>query len=222
MASREFNFEKDRVRKLLKRMNYDSKKKTLVFLDTGAIIDAEAELARWKCYNSEAKIEKIYQFLLDKGLELFVTSPIMDEVSNHHSHNRVNGRHEISEANFEMVKKLHSGYESFLQSVRCNERERDNIRRDVYWTSILAFDNDEKKGVIDPISRADREFISAAILARYSHFPYKSGVTGEMVVQSPDEVILLSPDTHSTKLINTLLDSQLGLNYDRIRSIESR
>jgi len=226
MKANEKDFMEGRIEKLLKRMNYEQGKKVLVFLDTGAIIDAEEELAKYKLYNSGAQIEKIYNSLLGRGLNLFVISPVFGEVLSHHNCNKVNGRAEISKQNFEIVSNLQSAYENFLQNIKNNDKDEiDAVRRDVYWASVFAFEEDKKKGERDPISHVDRELISSAAWARYAHVPfYSKNANGgiETVVQKPDEVIVLSPDSHVEKTITMMSINQLGLNYEGIRTVSSR
>ena len=186
-------------------MEFEPGKSTLVFLDNGAIIDAEAELTRWKFYDSSANIGKMYSLLQKPGINLYVTAPVFGETTNHYKHNRKGGRLEISEANYDIVKGLHGDYEKFLQNVQKNDKERDALRRDVYWASILAFEDDEKKKTRDPISYVDRDLVSSAVLAKYSHFPHHiKGKDGkiETIVKEPDKVVVLSPDSHVEKTIN--------------------
>ena len=223
MEPAQSEFIDERIEKLLKRIEFTPGKNIVVFVDTGAAIDAEGEFTRWKLQNSNAKLEKIYNSLFNKGLQLYVTAPVFEEMSRHHCTYVINGRPEISDSNFKIVERLHKDYESFLQNVHHNEMERDSVRRDVYWASYFAFKEDDKKGERDPISYVDREFISSAVLARYAHSPHNvknaSGVV-ERVVKRPDKVILLSPDSHVKKTIDMLLNIQP--QYDGIKTVSSR
>lgn len=225
----ENKFIGDRLKKLLRRMDHVPSKNTLVFVDTGAFIDAEDEVSTWRLCENGANFDSLYNYLHNSGLRLFVTEANLNESYMQYRHNKINGHSIIRPEHFKIIEGYHEDYKTFLNSVKGNELDEEQIRLDTHWASLLAFENGHKKKDRDPISLADKALVYEAVKARYSLYPHKVfGIGGNEreEVCTPESVIILSPDAHLDGMTRILTNGDIGFerrqNYDGIKAVKSR
>lgn len=210
---------KDRITRFRKLMLQHAGSNPLFFLDTGAIIDFEKEVKRWKLKDNRYNTRDYYAEL-SRGLQIYVTEKVIGEVARHHEHHFVNGFPEISQETMDIVSRFHSEYCRFLKEISINTADFERVRWDSYWACHFTFPEGCKKSYIDPISCTDRETVETAIWARYALDSNRNPITSSTVI---------SPDEHLIESIRTLTDQNSELlekigafGYVNVRVLTSR
>jgi len=204
-----------RLNKLAGKILVFAGENPLVFLDTGAIIDFEREIDRWKLAGLKISPVEFYKELFKRigRTPVYVTEHIYNESMVHNQHHVINGKREISDGTIDFISGLHSDYCSFLRDVQNNPYFYDNLRYHTYWAGKMAFDKYHKKNCLDPMSFADRELVSSALWARYASF-LKGG--NEVDVTSS---VIISPDCHVSEVSKVLVQN---FGYDGLEVVSSR
>lgn len=188
----------------------------IIFLDTGAIIDIETWVRRYRIKDKSHDINMWYNGIrADK--KILVTPQILGEVRDHHYHHKINGRPEISRESYDLAQKFYQEYLKFKKECKCSVHDIEQIRYDAYWATKLTFEGDEKKEVIDPMSNADIELIVNSVAAKHLCSTKDNPVTG---------MTILSSDRHIHDTIKMLRGehdkydrSYTGFNYQGIHSL---
>ncbi len=163
-----------------------------LFLDAGGVIELEHETHRRRSHGEAVSIGGFYQSLQATVPTIFVTEPVLQEVTNHHLHHRCNRRQEISGETLGYMSQFNSDYGDFCLRSRC-ARDLEQIGYDTYWASTLGFISDHKKSAIDPMSAVDRALVIASVAAQYS--------------ENFSEVFVLTSDRHVLRTIDVLTDT---------------
>lgn len=187
---------------------------SLVFLDTGAVIDFEVEIIGTSRLKDKSFSPSTFYSLLQRRLpKIFVTEHALQEIHRHQLH-RISRHPEISSETFDIVFQMHVDYIDFIRQISAVGRDLEQVRYDVYWAGKMAFEADHKKCCKDPISLPDREQIAAALWCRYTYGLNSHG--NERPVTSS---VIISPDCHFTRTVEFLTRN---LEYDSIGVVTSR
>lgn len=211
-----FSIER-RLDKLAGRILVFGGENPVIFLDTGAVIDFEKEMARWRLKDKRVSPDFFYKELQNRTgkIPFFVTELTQNEILKHYKFHSVNGNHEISPETFEITTAMHGDYCGHLRNVIHNFREIEQVRYDTYWAGHMAFDKNHKKSLIDPISLEDRALIASALWTRYTSVP------GKMRVEVPiSGSIIISPDEHISEVTRVLNSDKF--NYNGLEVVSSR
>ena len=231
----------DRLSVLGEQIRRNARDNTLIFLDTGAIIDFEQQGRVWRARDRES-LSSFYYALMGSGFPVFVNRRVYAETKRHATENFLNGRHEISPETMAFVHLMYKNFHKFLrQFVDRNDQPIDEVRYDVYWASQLALGQDPRSNGLDRISRTDKSLVAAAVWSRYAHLPGAVGMRdidggegGKKQDTVPiDGTIIISPDGHVREIVDLLTDrsavsydlqSDCGIKfgYDGIRVVSSR
>ncbi len=225
----ENKFIGERLKKLLRRMDHVPSKNTLVFVDTGAFIDAEQEVSTWRLCENGANFDSLYNYLHKSGLRLFVTESNLNESYKQYRYNKINGCPRIRPEHFKIIEGYHEDYKAFLNNVLGSELDEEQIRLDTHWASLLAFEKGHKKNDRDSISLADKNLVSEAVRAKYSVYPHRVFDVGGQPrdeISTPESVVILSPDEHLGGTVRVLTNRDIRLerrqHYDGIKVVTSR
>ena len=221
-----------RLDRLAGRMKKSAGNTCAVFLDTGAIIDFEREIERWKLKDSRVTPYDFYQDLTSRRMPLYVTVPICGEVLFHHKNHKLSGSPEISGETVELIMSMHQNYLDMLKRERVALRDSEQVGYDTYWASKMAFAEGHKKREMDPVSYADRDLVSSALWARYIRFPeedqkvFFETTSREEKLNGLSGVVILSPDSHIERLVNVLtgkdFESRGAFDYNGLYTFSSR
>ena len=129
-----------RLDRLAGRMKKSAGNTCAVFLDTGAIIDFEREIERWKLKDSRVTPYDFYQDLTSRRMPLYVTVPICGEVLFHHKNHKLSGSPEISGETVELIMSMHQNYLDMLKRERVALRDSEQVGYDTYWASKMVFE----------------------------------------------------------------------------------
>lgn len=183
---------KNKAKGLAHLLTYGMGERCPVFLDTSAAIDLEKELACERSKHRSFAPVNFYFYLRDYlGGNLYVCDGVAKEAIDH-SHHRIHGKQELSDETVNIMLLLNESHKKYAQASSFAV-PLDEIRRDVYWASFLAFDPAHKKAREDCISHNDREIMAAALHSRYA-----VGSTGATIFSS---------DTHITETARVLVNN---------------
>ncbi len=209
-----------RVGKIARRVLQGTQQKPHVFLDTGAVIDFEREIALCRLKDSSVTPDMFYSLFFGLvGDNVWVNDGVFEEIESHHIHHLLGGRPEICDESYRNVSGMHVRFKDFSRgSIFCGDL--DKIRHSTYWASKLAFPNGHKKLCDDEASCVDRGLISSAfhIATIDRNVPYRR--QNVFLDFSPVEntnrasVVVVSPDSHITETIKVLTDSHPTVTYN--------
>ena len=212
-----------RVGTLSERIRDSKGDKSIIFLDTSAIIDFDKEVRRARLFDKNITTPMFYDCLTSKmGLPIYVTEHIYKEADQHTRH-YVGGFPEICRGTFRIIGEFHSRYCDLLKSVSENAFEFDKVRYDVYWAGRMAFGETHKKSCRDPISKTDRELISTALWLRYASVP--DDIHNSRPINNS---VIVSSDCHISETSRFLMNTEfcyndlIAVRYNGLSVVTSR
>lgn len=165
----------------------------IIFLDTGAIIDIDTWVRRYRIKDKSHTVHSWYD-AIEKDKTVLLTPLVLEEVMQHHIYHKINGIPEISKESIAYAEKYFTNFQNFYSKLSHPE-SIDNVRYDAYWATKLAFDDDQKKGEIDQISRTDIDLLISSIEVKHSL---------DDNLREISDVTVISPDRHIHDTLNLL------------------
>lgn len=179
----------------------------IALVDTGAVIDLE-RFREQRIKGRGFSVDEVYSVFRKAGIPLYVTSEVLGEVEDHHSHYTLNGsgHPEISREANEAVRRMHANWVEFLAN-GVPAGDLDQARYDAYFAAFEAFEEGHKKRELDLPSSTDRELIAAALWTPYF-------CSSALDSSQPSGVAVLSSDAHIINTIKFLTDQANFLTDD--------
>jgi hypothetical protein len=178
------------IERLIEIVREEGGERPLVFLDTGAVIQFENELAA----NENARLTSYWLYsALAKKFPIYVSEHALQEICRHHKEHIIGRRPEISEETHFIMENLHKDYCSFLKQVRSNPRRLDEVRYDVLnagqIAEIVRSREHEKKKNKEGMSEIDREILGTAAFLRYAVLEGEKPITSSIILSTDNLLI---------------------------------
>lgn len=164
------------------RLVHNQQGRDLFIVDTGAIIDLDAEYAKVGMNNGHVHPGKLLD-MISMEHPLIITPGILKEVRRHRLC-RIGHRSEITEGTGVLVERLARESQGILQDAKA-VRDYDFHKYAVYMAGRAAFANDYRKGEKDVISDVDVDNLTLALVL--SRMQYEGEPVGCVNILTPDE-----------------------------------
>lgn len=178
---------------LVPRIFMDCGNSPAVFIDTGAVIEAERFASRHSCRTGRSSARTFFEIFDQAGIPLYTTDGILKEVIDHSDNHRYQGRPEISSFVRGWFEDVHCRWVKRAKSCS-TEVDPDAVAYEVYLAGHSIFYNGHKKRV-DAISLPDRALITEAICAKHMVHPGQNPYSG---------IGIVTTDSHITETVDLL------------------